>query len=307
MKYAKHAERTPIIYSYNNTPYYGTKLNFMPELPEVETTMRGIKPHINKQQIIEAIIRTPCLRWPIPKNLKRILQGQTVQKISRRGKYLLISLDEGTCIIHLGMSGRLSILNEVRTPQKHDHIDIWFANGKCLRYTDPRRFGALLYTNENPQHHPLLRHIGPEPLSSRFSGDYLWQCSRGKKIPIKTFLMDSKIVAGIGNIYACEALFQARIHPQTPAGNIPATRYEKLVLAIQSVLQNAITKGGTTLKDFMKSDGSPGYFSLSLQVYGRGDEPCFVCQTRLQSIRLAQRSTVYCETCQDLIPSLAIC
>lgn len=271
----------------------------MPELPEVETTLRGIKPHIIKQQIVRVIIRHPRLRWPIPHQIKTQLPGQYVRNIKRRGKYLLLILDNGTCLLHLGMSGRLAILDDNLPAQKHDHVDFYFSNHKCLRFTDPRRFGAVLFTEEAVNQHPLLVQMGPEPLSKAFTGDYLWRRSRGKKVAIKTFLMDSKIVAGIGNIYATEALFAARILPQTSVDDISKTRFEKLAAAIKNILQHAIAKGGTTLKDFLKSDGSPGYFSIALQAYGHAGEACPRCRATLQLTRIGQRSTVFCAQCQS--------
>lgn len=270
----------------------------MPELPEVETTLRGIKPHVFRQIITRVIVRDSRLRWPIPSSLKTQLLGQQVQQIKRRGKYLLLQLDKGTCLIHLGMSGRLAVLSKPSPPQKHDHVDIYFDNHMCLRLTDPRRFGALLYTEQAVQQHPLLAHLGVEPLSVAFNGQYLWQRARNKKVSIKTFIMDSKIVVGIGNIYAAEALFLARILPQTLAGHLTLERYEKLVAAIKKILKKAIAKGGTTLKDFMRSDGTPGYFRVALQVYGRAGKPCLHCHTPLKSLRSNQRATVYCDRCQ---------
>jgi formamidopyrimidine-DNA glycosylase len=270
----------------------------MPELPEVETTLRGIKPHVLRKRVIDVIIRHPRLRWPIPADLKSHIEGKVVRNIKRRGKYLLLRFDTGTLIFHLGMSGRLCILSNPTMPQKHDHVDIAFANKKYLRFTDPRRFGALLFTSDDPEKHPLLASIGPEPLTTAFHGDYLWERGRGKKMPVKSYIMDSKTVAGVGNIYATEALFQARIRPQTAAGKVSRAQYQKLASAIKSLLQQAIEKGGTTLKDFMKPSGSPGYFSIELQVYGHAGKPCPRCHAILKSVRLGQRSTVYCTKCQ---------
>ena len=270
----------------------------MPELPEVETTLRGIKPHIIHQKITEVVVRHKQLRWPLPPRLKAKLQGSIVQNIARRGKYLLFGFDHGTLILHLGMSGRLHILPCTATAQKHDHLDICFENQKCLRLTDPRRFGAVLWTPEPPEHHALLCHIGPEPLTGAFNGDYLYEQAQNKKIAIKSYIMDSRIVAGVGNIYATEALFDAGIHPERSAGSLTRTNYQALAAAIQSVLKKAIKKGGTTLKDFTRPSGSPGYFSVELQVYGRDGEPCLRCASTLRLLRLAQRSTVFCPRCQ---------
>lgn len=271
----------------------------MPELPEVETTMRGIKPHLVRQKVVDVVVRHPRLRWPIPTNLRAKMQGQILRRIRRRSKYLLFEFDHGTLILHLGMSGRLRILSSSVAPQKHDHVDILFANGKYLRFTDPRRFGALLWTDHPPETHPLLSDIGTEPLTMAFNGDYLCEKARGKKIPVKSFLMDSKIVAGVGNIYATEALFYARIRPQSPAGKISEVQYQKLAAAVKSVLKKAISKGGTTLKDFTRSDGKPGYFYLELKAYGQGGKPCPRCKTIMKSVRIGQRSTVYCPICQQ--------
>lgn len=270
----------------------------MPELPEVETTLRGISPHMTHQTITKVIIREPRLRWPIPPDLKKTLTGQTVRGLTRRGKYILVQLDSGTLLLHLGMSGRVRILDEKSTAGKHDHVEIHFANQRILRFTDPRRFGAILWTHEAPHQHVLLADIGPEPLSTAFDGNHLWNKARGRKAPVKTFIMDGKTVAGVGNIYATEALFQAGIRPQKAAGTVSLAQYQTLAAEIKKVLKNAIAKGGTTLKDFMKSDGSPGYFSIELQAYGRGGEPCVRCETTLKSTRTGQRSTVYCPVCQ---------
>lgn len=270
----------------------------MPELPEVETTLQGIKPHVLGQTITHLDIRHPHLRWPIPPHLKKLLTGKTIRGLTRRGKYILIQFDHGTVLLHLGMSGRLRVLTEPLAADKHDHVDIHFSNDCILRYTDPRRFGAILWTAENPLDHPLLAHIGPEPLTSDFNGQHLWTLARKRKAPVKAFIMDSRIVAGVGNIYATEALFQAGIRPQKAAGSISLEKYEKLALAIKKILKQAISKGGTTLKDFMKSDGQPGYFSIELQVYGRANKPCVQCHTTLKSTRTGQRSTVYCPQCQ---------
>lgn len=270
----------------------------MPELPEVETTLRGIKPHLIAQTVAKVIVRHHQLRWPIPHNLEQILQHQTILDIQRRGKYLLFITDIGTLILHLGMSGRVCILSEFNAAKKHDHVDIFFANQTYLRFTDPRRFGALLWTDEDPHQHPLLINIGPEPLSNEFDGHHLWEHARGRTISVKAYIMNSKIVAGVGNIYATEALFQSCIRPAKSAGKVSLAHYEQLATSIKNILAKAIKKGGTTLKDFRKSDGSPGYFSLELQAYGRCGLPCLRCQTLLKSSQIGQRSTVYCPRCQ---------
>jgi formamidopyrimidine-DNA glycosylase len=270
----------------------------MPELPEVETTLRGIKSSVLNQTITHVIVRHRGLRWPIPTGLEKTLQNQTVRQLSRRGKYLLLTFDHGTLILHLGMSGRLRILSDAIPPQKHDHVDIHFSNKKYLRYTDPRRFGAILWTDEPINNHPLLVKLGPEPLLNAFDADYLFKKSRHKKVSIKSFIMTNEIVVGVGNIYATESLFQARIHPNKPAGEVALADYKKLVTAIKKILRQAIEKGGTTLKDFTQSDGKPGYFSIQLKVYGNAGKPCPRCKTTLSTCRIGQRASVYCEKCQ---------
>ena len=270
----------------------------MPELPEVETTRRGIEPHVEKEQVSEVILRRKNLRWPITPSVSEELPGEIISAVSRRGKYLLLVTDKGTLIIHLGMSGSLRIVDSSRVIQKHDHVDIVFANHKILRYTDPRRFGCILWDTGVIESHPLLATLGPEPLSDEFHSDYLFKKSRTRSAPIKTFIMDSKIVVGVGNIYANESLFLAGINPKRAAGNVSKPRYEKLVQCIREVLQRAIDVGGTTLKDFTNSDGEPGYFAQSLHVYGRKGEPCHACGSTLKEVRQGQRSTVYCPKCQ---------
>lgn len=270
----------------------------MPELPEVETTLRGITPHLQGQKITNVIVRHPKLRWPVPSNLCKLLQHKTIQCTARRGKYLLLTVKGGTLIIHLGMSGRLRILTSPTAAEKHDHIDIVFGQHLILRYTDPRRFGAVLWTDQAPELYPLLKDLGPEPLEKQFSGKLLWQKAQKKSAPIKSFIMDSKVVVGVGNIYANEALFLAKIHPLTPANHLSEKQCSDLAKAIKIILRKAIQQGGTTLKDFVNSAGKPGYFTQYLSVYGRANLPCTACHTKLQSIRLGQRNTVFCPTCQ---------
>jgi formamidopyrimidine-DNA glycosylase len=270
----------------------------MPELPEVETTLRGIGPHILHSKVEKVIIRHLKLRWPNPQHLNRILKGQTLNNITRRAKYLLLTFDTGTLIIHLGMSGRLSVLPIGTHINKHDHVDILFSNETLLRYTDPRRFGAVLWVNAEPLQHPLLINIGVEPLGKEFNPDYLHAQLAKRKLPIKSCLLNSHIVAGIGNIYATEALFIAGIDPRKPAQDVTLAQLKKLVPAIKAILKQAIAKGGTTLKDFLQSDGSKGFFSLELKAYGRADKPCPNCNTILKNIRISARSTVYCTHCQ---------
>lgn len=270
----------------------------MPELPEVETTLRGIMPHIVQQKIHRIIVRQSALRWPIPSTINHIVRNQFILGAQRRGKYLLIQTTAGTLILHLGMSGSLRILSQTVPAEKHDHVDILLANQTVLRFNDPRRFGALLWTKDDPFKHTLLINLGPEPLSNALSGDYLWQRAQNRKTAIKSFIMNSKIVVGIGNIYATEALFCAKLHPETLAHRIAKSDYAKLTRCIKKILRASIKQGGTTLKNFVDSDGKPGYFKLHLNVYGRAGMPCVHCKTILEEMRLGQRSTVYCPKCQ---------
>lgn len=270
----------------------------MPELPEVETTCRGISPYIEKHTIVDVTVRNHKLRWPIPNDIADTLSKQQIHKISRRAKYLLFHCDSGTLIIHLGMSGSLRILEKHVEPAKHDHVDISMNNGYLLRYTDPRRFGSILWTADNIFSHQLLRHLGPEPLSEHFSTQYLSDQAKGRKSSIKTFIMNGKIVVGVGNIYANEALFLAGIHPQTIASQLTKEKIEKLVTSIKQVLIKAIKEGGTTLKDFKNSDGKPGYFAQHLNVYGRKDQTCYRCSNIIQMYKELQRATYYCPLCQ---------
>lgn len=270
----------------------------MPELPEVETTRRGIEPHIKGHHVCDVIVRQPKLRWPVPRGLKQKLSGQRINSVERRAKYLLLSFDKGTLIMHLGMSGSLRIVDAAAQPGKHDHVDIVLDNGKALRLTDPRRFGAVLWTKGEPQHHELIAHLGPEPLDEVFTGDYLHRLSRGRKSSIKQFIMDGKVVVGVGNIYASESLYLAGINPKRAAGKISLQRYRKLADAITAVLAAAIEQGGTTLRDFVGGDGKPGYFAQKLNVYGKTGEPCPDCGQPIKQIVLGQRSTYYCPHCQ---------
>jgi len=269
----------------------------MPELPEVETTLRGIEPHILAQTIAKIIVRQPRLRWPIDPNITD-LQGTEIIKCERRAKYIIMHTTDGYLIWHLGMSGSMRILREGAPVEKHDHVDVIFDNDVLLRYTDPRRFGACIYTLENPFEHKLLSHLGPEPLSNDFNGDYLFKKSRHKNISIKQFIMDGHIVVGVGNIYACESLFSSQIHPTRKAGSLSKKRLFVLTKCIKEILHNSITQGGTTLKDFTQSDGKPGYFKQHLNVYGHKDDPCPICKKPLKITKQAQRSTFYCGHCQ---------
>lgn len=270
----------------------------MPELPEVETTRQGIRPHLVSHRVSKVIIRQRQLRWPIPGSLDRALPGQTIQDVRRRGKYLLLATRAGTAILHLGMSGSLRIVEGTTPAATHDHVDIVLGNGRCLRLRDPRRFGALLWTTADPATHWLLSGLGPEPLGNDFDGDYLYRRAAGRRLAVKPFLMDSKVVVGVGNIYASEALFIAGIHPLRAAGRISRERYDRLASAVRKVLQASIDMGGTTLRDFSNGAGQPGYFKQSLRVYGRAGEPCMTCGRTLLERRIGQRSSVYCTSCQ---------
>jgi len=269
----------------------------MPELPEVETTLRGIKPSMQGQRIARVTVRDPRLRWPVPEDVSKA-EGQPVIGLRRRGKYLLIELQQGGLIIHLGMSGSLRVLNEFKAPDKHDHFDIELENGTCLRFNDPRRFGAFLWVDGPVDAHKLLRHLGPEPLSNDFTAHYLHQHSRGRKVAVKNFIMNGQVVVGVGNIYASEALFMAGIHPQRAAGRISAQRYASLVDAIRDVLNRAIKMGGTSLRDFVNADGAPGYFTQELLVYNRAGGDCFQCGGRIRQKVIGQRSSYFCPVCQ---------
>ncbi len=269
----------------------------MPELPEVETTRRGIAPHLVGQRVSRVIVRERRLRWPIPEDLDVRLSGQRIEAVERRAKYLLIRFEAGTLIAHLGMSGSLRLVKGALPPAKHEHVDLLLESGQALRYTDPRRFGALLWSDD-PLNHVLLASLGPEPLSEGFDGERLFQLSRGRSMAVKPFIMDNAVVVGVGNIYASEALFAAGIDPRRPAGGISRARYLKLADEIKRILALAIERGGTTLRDFVGGDGKPGYFQQELFVYGRGGEFCKHCGTTLREVRLGQRASVYCSRCQ---------
>jgi len=269
----------------------------MPELPEVETTLRGIEPHLVNQRIARIIVRDPRLRWPVPAEVSKA-EGQQLVGLDRRGKYLLLCLEQGGLIIHLGMSGSLRILQDPLAPEKHDHIDVELENGVCLRFNDPRRFGAFLWVDGEMASHELLRDLGPEPLSTEFTTDYLYKRSRDRRVAIKNFIMNGHVVVGVGNIYASEALFMAGIHPQRAAGRISRQRFEGLVAAIRDVLGRAIKQGGTTLRDFVNSDGAPGYFAQELLVYDRAGSDCFQCGAAIKQKVIGQRSSYYCPACQ---------
>lgn len=270
----------------------------MPELPEVETTRRGIRPYVKEQRVTKVVIRQPKLRWPIPESIYT-LQDQMILDVQRRSKYLLLNSPKGTAIIHLGMSGSLRITEADEAPRKHDHFDFSMENNKILRYHDPRRFGALLWTEEPIATHPLITTLGPEPLSTQFDGKHLFKATRKRRIAIKNLIMNSHIVVGVGNIYASESLFLAGIRPGIAAGRLTQQQCHHLCEHIKAVLSRAITQGGTTLKDFVNPDSTPGYFAQSLNVYGRTGQPCLRCDTPIKQKQIAQRSSFYCPQCQQ--------
>lgn len=270
----------------------------MPELPEVETTRRGIEPCLKDRTIEAVIVRNPALRWPIPATLAAHAKGQRVRSVGRRAKYILMELGEGWIILHLGMSGSLRIVNVAEPAQKHDHLDLVLDNETALRLRDPRRFGAVLWTDANPGTHPLLRDLGIEPLSDAFDGAWLHSRLRGRQTAIKLALMDSRLVVGVGNIYANEALFEAGIRPTLAAGRLSRTRCNRLAAAIKDVLERAIAAGGSTLRDFVDSNGRPGYFQQQYRVYGRTSKPCRICGSPIRQVRQGQRSTFFCSRCQ---------
>lgn len=269
----------------------------MPELPEVETTRRGIEPYLTGQKVKALTVREPRLRWPVPRNLARTLPGQRIGRVERRAKYLLLHADSGSLLIHLGMSGSLRVLPVRHAPGKHDHVDLELHSGQLLRFNDPRRFGCWLWQAQGTTHE-LLANLGPEPLSDAFDGAYLHRRARGRAASVKHFLMDQRIVVGVGNIYAAEALFRAGIHPARAAGRLSAARWQLLAEAVRKILAHAITRGGTTLRDFLQPDGEPGYFEQELMVYGRGGESCRVCSTRIRLADLGARQSAYCPRCQ---------
>ncbi|WP_437879621.1 bifunctional DNA-formamidopyrimidine glycosylase/DNA-(apurinic or apyrimidinic site) lyase [Pseudomonas sp. LRF_L74] len=269
----------------------------MPELPEVETTRRGIAPHLEGQRVTRVVVRERRLRWPIPEDLDVRLSGQRIETVERRAKYLLMKAESGTLIGHLGMSGSLRLVEAGLPAAKHEHVDIELESGMALRYTDPRRFGALLWS-QDPLNHELLVRLGPEPLTDAFDGARLYRMSRGRSMAIKPFIMDNAVVVGVGNIYASEALFAAGIDPRREAGTVSSARYERLSQEIKRILAHAIERGGTTLRDFVGGDGQPGYFQQELFVYGRGGAFCKTCGAGLREIKLGQRASVFCPKCQ---------
>jgi formamidopyrimidine-DNA glycosylase len=269
----------------------------MPELPEVETSRRGIEPYVAGQRVTGVTIRNRALRWPVEPGFEARLEGGTVISVGRRAKYLLFNTEAGSAILHLGMSGSVTIVPGDAPAGVHDHVDFALGSGDVLRFRDPRRFGSLHWADE-PAQHWLLKDLGPEPLADDFDGDYLWRLSRGRRVAIKPFIMNANVVVGVGNIYASESLFRAGIHPRRQAGRVSRARYGLLADAIRDVLARAIRAGGTTLRDFYGFNGQAGYFQLELDVYGRDDEPCRHCGRPIRHIVLGQRATYYCVDCQ---------
>lgn len=269
----------------------------MPELPEVETIARGVRPVVSGQRIARVVVREPRLRWPVARDLGTRLTGRTVRGVTRRAKYLVFDAGAESLITHLGMSGRLLLVAADSPPSKHDHFDLVLGSGLAVRLRDPRRFGSL-HVAEMPCEHPLLANLGPEPLGDRFDGDYLFSVSRRRTASIKALLLNSHIVAGIGNIYATEALYAARVHPVTPAGNLRYTRIGRVALAVRAVLQRAIDSGGTTLRDYRTPGDEPGLFAIELAAYGRAGKSCSRCGAKIRVIRQNGRSSFYCPRCQ---------
>lgn len=270
----------------------------MPELPEVETTLRGIKPHIIGNKVSKVIVRNPNLRWPVPDNLAHLIEGKKLLGLQRRAKYLLLKFPNGTVLWHLGMSGNLRIVDNKTAVKKHDHVDVVFSQKCILRFNDPRRFGCVLWEAGSIEENALLVNLGPEPLTDEFNAEYLFTRSRRSAKPVKTWIMDGRVLVGVGNIYANEVLFNSGIHPLRRANKLSLKQCELLVAEIKTVLGNAIKRGGTTLRDFVGSDGKPGYFAQELRVYGRGGDACVRCTKTLTEKVLGQRSTVYCTACQ---------
>ncbi len=269
----------------------------MPELPEVETSRRGIEPHVVGAVVTRVVIRNRRLRWPVSKSVDRNLAEQTITSVSRRAKYLLLNTEHGSAILHLGMSGSVFVVDHDTPAGVHDHVDIDLDSGRSLRFRDPRRFGSL-HWSKNPLQHKLLKSLGPEPLGPEFGAHYIWSASRGRRVSIKQFIMNANVVVGVGNIYASEALYMAGINPRRAAGRVARKRYELLVAAIKGVLSRAIKAGGTTLRDFYGGEGEAGYFQQQLEAYGREGEPCRRCDTPIVAIVQGQRSTYYCKQCQ---------
>jgi formamidopyrimidine-DNA glycosylase len=270
----------------------------LPELPEVETTRRGIEPHALGRRIVRLEVHEPRLRWPIAKDMPRQVSGQRIIGTSRRAKYLLFTLDSGTLLLHLGMSGSLRVVPAATARKSHDHLDLVLDSGQSLRLNDPRRFGSLHYTSAPAHEHPLLARLAPEPFDARFNTDYLFAVTRRRRVAVKQLLMNSHLVVGVGNIYANEALFRARIRPRRQARSLSRIEAARLVRAVRTVLKAAIRLGGTTLRDYVGADGEAGYFSQKLFVYERAAQACRVCRTKVRHLNQGQRSSYYCPTCQ---------
>ena len=270
----------------------------MPELPEVETTRRGIRSALRGRTIARFVLREPRLRWPVDRGLASELAGQQVVDVRRRAKYLLIELERGTLLAHLGMSGSLRVLPVDAPLLAHDHYDLVLETGRCLRFNDPRRFGSLHWVTGDPDAHPLLADLGPEPLERGFTAEYLAAKAHRRRVAIKPFLMDQRVVVGVGNIYVSEALFRSGINPRRAAGRVSRERLERLVQSVRDVLGEAIRQGGTTLRDYVNVEGTPGYFRQKLYVYERAGEPCRRCHTPIRQFTQGQRSTYHCPTCQ---------
>lgn len=270
----------------------------MPELPEVETTRRGLEPHLVGKKVLNLQLYRRDLRWPISPELPESVLDRRFRDVKRRGKYLVFEMDQGAMLAHLGMSGSMRLSGSEDLLRKHDHWELTLENGVMLRYNDPRRFGLLFWIAEHWDQHPLLRELGPEPLGPEFTPEYLYQSCRNRIQAIKNHIMNSKTVVGVGNIYAAEALFHAGIHPAMPAGKLTRPRSMRLVEEIKAVLARSIDQGGTTLRDYVNGNGQPGYFQQELWVYGREGQPCKTCGSPLIGSRMGQRATVFCSTCQ---------
>lgn len=269
----------------------------MPELPEVETTRRGVEPHVEGRLLTAVLVRNPRLRQPVPADLAALVGGRRLLSVSRRAKYLLFAFDHGSLIVHLGMSGSLRVVQAGEPAGVHDHVDLVFGE-RALRLRDPRRFGMVVWQPGEAAAHPLLARLGPEPLDEAFNGAWLYQVSRGLRAPIKHVLMDGHKVVGVGNIYASESLFRARIHPLEQAGRIGLSRCERLAEAVKETLQAAIAAGGSTLRDFVGGDGQPGYFQQQYFAYGRDGQACRVCGGEISRVVSGQRATYFCPACQ---------
>ncbi len=270
----------------------------MPELPEVETTRRGIEPHVVGRRISRLLVHERRLRWPVDAKLATTVAGSAIRRAGRRAKYLLLETEAGTLILHLGMSGSLRVLPAITPRVAHDHIDIELDSGLTLRFNDPRRFGSVLFTVDDPALHPLLKLLAPEPLEDAFDGEYLWKVTRRRSVAIKQLIMNSRLVVGVGNIYASEALFRARIRPRRAARSLKRQECVRLARAIKATLAMAVKVGGTTLRDYVGADGNPGYFRQKLYVYERDGKPCRVCGEAVRQFTQGQRSTYWCATCQ---------